>query len=165
MKLEKSLFGNGREQLSLVREVAVRGRGADAGAACRLGQCEALRSFLCHEGQRCPRERPLEIAVVVGVSRPTSLAGRLSSARSCHVDDINIQHAMLMASTSSEGRECRRERSVETGWAVITGASSGLGAIFAEQLAKRGLSLVLTGRDRAAADSGAGARSSDHAGH
>ena len=40
-----------------------------------------------------------------------------------------------------------KERSVETGWAVITGASSGLGAIFAEQLAKRGLSLVLTGRD------------------
>src|ERR1700742_2094545 len=34
-------------------------------------------------------------------------------------------------------------------WAVITGASSGLGAIFAEQLAKRGLSLVLTGRDEA----------------
>lgn len=35
-----------------------------------------------------------------------------------------------------------------TGWAVITGASSGLGAIFAEQLAARGLSLVLTGRDQ-----------------
>lgn len=34
-------------------------------------------------------------------------------------------------------------------WAVVTGASSGLGAIFAEQLAKRGLSLVLTGRDEA----------------
>jgi short-subunit dehydrogenase len=34
-----------------------------------------------------------------------------------------------------------------TQWAVITGASSGLGAIFADQLAKRGLSLVLTGRD------------------
>jgi short-subunit dehydrogenase len=31
--------------------------------------------------------------------------------------------------------------------AVITGASSGLGAIFAEQLAKRGHSLVLAGRD------------------
>jgi short-subunit dehydrogenase len=46
-----------------------------------------------------------------------------------------------------EGSEMSKERSVETGWAVITGASSGLGAIFAEQLAKRGLSLVLTGRD------------------
>jgi short-subunit dehydrogenase len=34
-------------------------------------------------------------------------------------------------------------------WAVVTGASSGLGAIFAEQLAQRGLSLVLTGRDEA----------------
>jgi short-subunit dehydrogenase len=34
------------------------------------------------------------------------------------------------------------------GWAVITGASSGLGAIFAEQLAKQGLSMVLTGRDQ-----------------
>jgi short-subunit dehydrogenase len=32
-------------------------------------------------------------------------------------------------------------------WAVITGASSGLGAIFADQLAKRGHSLVLAGRD------------------
>jgi short-subunit dehydrogenase len=35
----------------------------------------------------------------------------------------------------------------EAGCAVITGASSGFGAIFAEQLAKRGLPLVLTGRD------------------
>jgi short-subunit dehydrogenase len=34
-------------------------------------------------------------------------------------------------------------------WAVITGASSGLGAIFAEQLAQRGLSLILAGRDEA----------------
>jgi uncharacterized protein len=37
----------------------------------------------------------------------------------------------------------------QTGWAVVTGASSGLGAIFADQLAQRGLSLVLAGRDRA----------------
>ncbi len=37
----------------------------------------------------------------------------------------------------------------QTGWAVVTGASSGLGAIFADQLAQRGLSLVLTGRDQA----------------
>ncbi|MBV8177214.1 MAG: SDR family oxidoreductase [Mycobacterium sp.] len=37
----------------------------------------------------------------------------------------------------------------QTGWAVITGASSGLGAIFADQLARRGLSLVLAGRDQA----------------
>ena len=32
---------------------------------------------------------------------------------------------------------------------MVTGASSGLGAIFAEQLAQWGLSLVLTGRDQA----------------
>jgi short-subunit dehydrogenase len=36
-----------------------------------------------------------------------------------------------------------------TGWAVITGASSGFGAIFADLLAKRGLSLLLAGRDEA----------------
>ena len=36
-----------------------------------------------------------------------------------------------------------------SGWAVVTGASSGLGAIFADQLAQRGHSLVLTGRDHA----------------
>ena len=36
----------------------------------------------------------------------------------------------------------------ETGWAVVTGASSGLGGIFATQLAERGMSLVLAGRDR-----------------
>ena len=42
-----------------------------------------------------------------------------------------------------------KQRREATQWAVVTGASSGLGAIFAEQLAQRGLSLVLTGRDQA----------------
>ncbi|CDO88973.1 hypothetical protein AWC29_21855 [Mycobacterium triplex] len=41
------------------------------------------------------------------------------------------------------------QQSGETGWAVITGASSGFGAIFADLLAKRGLSLLLAGRDEA----------------
>jgi short-subunit dehydrogenase len=38
-------------------------------------------------------------------------------------------------------------RDDEARWAVITGASSGFGAIFADLLAKRGLSLLLAGRD------------------
>jgi short-subunit dehydrogenase len=42
-----------------------------------------------------------------------------------------------------------KQRHDATGWAVVTGASSGLGAIFADQLAQRGLSLVLAGRDHA----------------
>jgi short-subunit dehydrogenase len=33
------------------------------------------------------------------------------------------------------------------GWAVVTGASSGLGVLFAEQLAQRGMPLILAGRD------------------
>lgn len=37
-------------------------------------------------------------------------------------------------------------------WAVITGASSGLGTVFADQLAARGFSLVLAGRDRTRLD-------------
>jgi uncharacterized protein len=32
-------------------------------------------------------------------------------------------------------------------WAVVTGASSGLGAVFAQQLAQRGMPLLLAGRD------------------
>jgi short-subunit dehydrogenase len=39
------------------------------------------------------------------------------------------------------------QRGNATGWAVITGASSGFGAIFADLLATRGLSLLLAGRD------------------
>ena len=35
----------------------------------------------------------------------------------------------------------------EAGWAVVTGASSGLGALFAEKLAQRGMPLLLAGRD------------------
>jgi short-subunit dehydrogenase len=42
-----------------------------------------------------------------------------------------------------------KKHEVGTGWAVVTGASSGLGAIFAEKLAERGLPLVLAGRDEA----------------
>ena len=38
---------------------------------------------------------------------------------------------------------------VGEGWAVVTGASSGLGALFAEKLAQRGMPLVLAGRDEA----------------
>ena len=45
VKLEKSLFGNGHEQFSLIREVAVRGRGADTGAACRLGYVKPFGPF------------------------------------------------------------------------------------------------------------------------
>ena len=41
------------------------------------------------------------------------------------------------------------EQQADAGWAVVTGASSGLGALFAEKLAQRGLPLVLTGRNEA----------------
>src|SRR6476659_5907202 len=52
-------------------------------------------------------------------------------------------------STSMKGMEMSKKHEVGTGWAVVTGASSGLGAIFAEKLAERGLPLVLAGRDEA----------------
>jgi short-subunit dehydrogenase len=42
-----------------------------------------------------------------------------------------------------------KEQQAGAGWAVVTGASSGLGALFAEKLAQRGLPLLLTGRDEA----------------
>src|SRR6202171_4225923 len=53
---------------------------------------------------------------------------------------------MLTTSTSTKGSEMSKK---QDGWAVVTGASSGLGALFAEKLAQRGLPLVLTGRDEA----------------
>ena len=40
----------------------------------------------------------------------------------------------------------------ENRWAVVTGASSGLGRQFAARLADRGMSLVLTGRNKARLD-------------
>jgi short-subunit dehydrogenase len=54
-----------------------------------------------------------------------------------YVNDIHIDR---------EVKEMSNRRSTE--WAVITGASSGLGAVFAEQLAEQGLALVLAGRDQ-----------------
>ncbi len=42
-----------------------------------------------------------------------------------------------------------KKNEVGAGWAVVTGASSGLGALFAEKLAQRGLPVVLAGRDEA----------------
>ena len=42
-----------------------------------------------------------------------------------------------------------KKHEVGAGWAVVTGASSGLGALFAEKLAQRGLPVVLAGRDEA----------------
>ncbi len=47
----------------------------------------------------------------------------------------------------AEPRRVEEVRDAEAGCAVITGASSGFGAIFAAKLAQRGLPLVLTGRD------------------
>jgi short-subunit dehydrogenase len=41
----------------------------------------------------------------------------------------------------------QRTQNLDGRWAVVTGASSGLGPIFAERLAQRGFALVLTGRD------------------
>src|ERR1700753_1787082 len=52
---------------------------------------------------------------------------------------------MLITFTSPKGAEMSSQQG--TGWAVITGASSGFGEIFADLLAKRGMSLLLTGRD------------------
>jgi short-subunit dehydrogenase len=48
-----------------------------------------------------------------------------------------------------EGEAMAKQQHDGSEWAVVTGASSGLGAIFADQLAQRGLSLVLAGRDHA----------------
>jgi short-subunit dehydrogenase len=42
-----------------------------------------------------------------------------------------------------------RNHEAGNGWGVVTGASSGLGALFAEQLADRGMPLILAGRDEA----------------
>jgi short-subunit dehydrogenase len=57
---------------------------------------------------------------------------------SIDVNDVNIER---------EGTDMRRNHQAGGGWAVVTGASSGLGAIFAQQLADRGMPLILAGRD------------------
>jgi short-subunit dehydrogenase len=63
-----------------------------------------------------------------------------------HVDNLNI---LVYVNGINIRREEAWVESVQESdrWAVITGASSGLGAVFAERLARRGLVLLLTGRD------------------
>src|SRR5262245_10151521 len=56
---------------------------------------------------------------------------------------------MLITSTSTKGIDMSRNHEAGAGCAVVTGASSGLGALFAEQLADRGIPLILAGRDEA----------------
>jgi uncharacterized protein len=58
---------------------------------------------------------------------------------SSYVNDVNIYEGVIMSTKNEVG----------PGWAVVTGASSGLGALFAEKLAQRGLPVVLAGRDEA----------------
>ena len=100
VELDESFFRDGCQQLGLVREMAVRRCGADAGAPGRLGQTEAFGAFLRHQGQRCLGERAFEIAVVVAAA-PRRLVR--------HVDDINIG-GMLTPSTWSSNIVWRDQR-------------------------------------------------------
>ncbi len=148
VQVEKSLFGHGSEQVCLIGEVTVRRRGADACPSRRFGQGETLWSPLGHQRQRSAGQRPFEIAVVVTLTAGLRCRGRL---RSGHVDDINML-IYVNKFTSPKGIQMSSQRDDETTWAVITGASSGFGAIFADLLAKRGLSLLLAGRDESRLD-------------
>ncbi len=49
VQVAESLFRDGGQQRGFVREVPVRGRGADARAPRRLGQGEAFRPLLGHQ--------------------------------------------------------------------------------------------------------------------
>jgi hypothetical protein len=51
VELDQSLLSDDREQLSLIREMTVWGRGADPRAARSLDQREDLRPFLCYEAK------------------------------------------------------------------------------------------------------------------
>ena len=88
VQLDETLRGDGAQQLSLVREVAVGRSGAHARASGDLPEREALRPLLRDQPQRRLGQRPFEIAVVIGAALLGRRLGNLFSTR--HVYDVNI---------------------------------------------------------------------------
>lgn len=150
MQLDESLRRHRRDQSRLIGEMPIGRGGADARAPGHLPQREPFRTLLGNQLQGCVGERTFQITVVVPgpllpLLVPVNPGGLLWTRHvyNANIDNVYIAYINGRLDMSNENT---------TGWAVVTGASSGLGALFAEKLAQRGLPLVLSGRDEARLD-------------
>lgn len=106
------------------------------GRRCSCG-CKPLYAGWAHHRLKCPTSSVSQVRDPVSI--PTK---HLSNQRRTHYRLNDIHHLMSIEFTSHDMAQAS-----SIGTALVTGASSGLGHVYARRLASRGFDLILVARD------------------